>query len=55
MIQNKHVYAICYRPEVAGNSISGENVKPADESYVRLNFEATSISNFQENQSQPFA
>ena len=38
MTKNEHVYAICCRPEVAGNAISGENVKTI-EGYALLNFE----------------
>ena len=30
MTQNAHVYAICCRPEVAGDVISGENVQTVD-------------------------
>ena len=48
MTQNEHVYAICcYRPEVAGDVISGGNVKTI-EGYGVLNFEAASISSFLE-------
>ena len=41
MTQNEHVYAICCRPEVAGDVISGENVKTG-KGYTMLNFEAAS-------------
>ena len=51
---NEHVYAICCWPEVAGDVIYGENVN-AIEGYAVLNVNATSISIFRENQSQPFA
>ena len=27
MTQNQHVYAICCQPEIAGDVISGQNVK----------------------------
>ena len=54
MNQNEHVYAICWQTEVAGGVISGENVKTV-EGHVVLNFEGASISNFWENQNQPFA
>ena len=39
MTQHERVYAICCRPEVAGDVISGENVKTI-ERYALLNFEA---------------
>ena len=45
MTQNEHVYAICCQPEVAGDVISGENVK-AVEGYAVLNFEVASFSFF---------
>ena len=54
MTQNEHDYAICCRPEVAGNVIASENAKTV-EVYVALNFEDASISSFRENQNQPFA
>ena len=54
MTQNENVYAIYCWPEVAGDVISGGNVKTI-EGYVVLNLEAASISSFQENQNQPFA
>ena len=44
MIQNEHVHAICCRPEVAGDDISGENVNTTD-GYALLNFEAARIKN----------
>ena len=43
-----------YRPEVAGDILSGGNVKSI-EGYAVLNFEAGSFSGFRENQIQPFA
>ena len=42
MTQNKHVYAICCRSEVAGDVISGENVNTI-EGYAVLNFEVVSL------------
>ena len=54
MMQNEHVYVIFCRLEVARDVISGGNIKTI-KVYVGLNFEAASISNFRENQSQPFA
>ena len=46
---------LCYllptRPEVAGDVISGENVKIA-EGYALLNFESATVSSFQENKNQ---
>ena len=46
-------HAICCQTELAGNDISSENMKTI-EGYAVLNFEAVSISSFQENQNQPF-
>ena len=54
MRQEEHVYAICCRPKVAYDVISGRNVKTI-EGYVLLNAEAASFSSFRENQNQPFA
>ena len=54
MTKNKHVYVICCQMEVAGDVLSGENVKTI-ESYALLNCEAASISSSRENQNQPFA
>ena len=53
MTQNEHVYAIFCRPEVAGDVISGVNVKTV-EGYVAFNFEATCLSSFRANQNRPF-
>ena len=53
MTKNEHVYAIFCRPELAGDVISGGNVKTI-ESYVLLDFEAASASSFTANQNQPF-
>ena len=56
MTQNKHVYEICCQPEVAGDVISGENVKTTvGLEGALLNFEAASISSFSENKNKPFA
>ena len=49
MTQNEHVYAICFRPKVAGDVISGGNVSTID-GYVLLNFEAASAISFRANQ-----
>ena len=54
MTQNKHIYAVCSRPEVAGDAISAESVI-AIEAYSVLNFEPASFSSYRENQNQPFA
>ena len=54
MNQNEQVHVICCRPEVAGDVISGENLKTI-EGYALLNFEAASIGSFRENQNQPLA
>ena len=45
MAQNEHVYAICCRPEVAGDVISGEDVKTTS-GYAMLNLEVASFSSF---------
>ena len=47
MIQNEYVYAILCRPEVAGDVVSGGNVKTI-EGYAVLNFEVASISSFRD-------
>ena len=44
MAQNEPVYAICFRPEVAGDVISGENVDYRG--LCCLNFEVASFSSF---------
>ena len=49
MTQDEHIYAICYRPEVAVNVISSGNVKTI-ESYAVLNFEVDIFSSFQDVQ-----
>ena len=53
MTQNEHVHVICCRPKIAGDIISGRNVKTV-EGYVELNFEAAGVSSFGVNQNQPF-
>ena len=45
--KNEQVYAICCRPEVAGDVISRENMKTL-ESYAALNFEVASFSSFRD-------
>ena len=45
MTRNEHVYAICCRPKVVGDIISGKNAK-AIEGYAVLNFEVASVSSF---------
>ena len=47
MTENGHIYAICCRAEVAGDVLSGENVKTVD-GYAMLNLEAASSSSFRE-------
>ena len=54
MIQNGHVYAICCRPEVTGDVISGENVVKSTESYTVLNFEIASFSNLRDIKKKHF-
>ena len=45
MTQSERIYAICCRPEVAGDVIFAESVKTI-ESYAVLNFEAASFSSY---------
>ena len=45
MTQNEQVYAICCRPDVGDDVISGENVKTL-EGYSLMNFEIASSSFF---------
>ena len=52
MTQNEHVYAICCRPEEAGDVISGRNLKTVEDSAV-LHFEDANLSSFRQNQNQP--
>ena len=47
MTQNEHVYAICCRPEVAGDVIFGDNLQTID-GYAVLNFEVASFSSFRD-------
>ena len=47
MTQNEYVYAICCRPEVAGDTIPSDNIKSV-EGLAVLNFEAASFSSFRE-------
>ena len=47
MTQNEHLYAICYRPKVAGDVSSCENVKII-ERYAALKFEVASCSSFRD-------
>ena len=55
MTQNEHVYAICCGLEVAGDAISGENIKTI-KGYALSNFEGAIVSSFRENtKNQPFA
>ena len=42
MTQKEHVYAICFRPEVAGDVISGGNVNTI-ECYVVLNLKLLAL------------
>ena len=53
MTQNEHVCAICCQPEVAGDGVSGENVKTIDR-YALLDFEAAIVRSFRENQNHQF-
>ena len=46
---NEHVHAICCRLEVAGDAISGQNVKTI-QGYVVTNFEVASSTNFRDIQ-----
>ena len=52
--EDEYVCAICCRPEVAGDVISGENLQTT-ECYRVKNFEAASICSFQESQNKPCA
>ena len=53
MTQNGHLYAICWRPEVAGDVISGKNVKIVEGDGV-LNFEIARFSSFQDGPKNHF-
>ena len=54
MTQNENGFAICCRPEVARDVISGENVN-TDEDYALLSFGTASISGSRENRNRPLA
>ena len=54
MTQIEHIYAICCRPEVAGDVISIGNVKTI-EGYAVLNFEVGSFSSFEKIKISLFA
>ena len=43
MTQNEHVYAICSRPEVGGDVISGQCAK-ITQGYVVVNFEVAKVA-----------
>ena len=47
MTQNEHVYAICCRPEVADDVVSGRYVKTI-ERYIGVYFEVASSSSFRD-------
>ena len=47
MTSNEHGYAICCRPEVAGNVFYGENIKTV-EGYAVLNFEYACFIRFRD-------
>ena len=47
MTQNERVYTICCRPEVAGDVLSGANVKSI-EGYALLTYEFANSSNFRD-------
>ena len=51
MTQTDQVYAICCRPEEAGDVVSGENVKTI-EGYAVFNFEVVSFSSFRDNKTR---
>ena len=53
MAKNEAVYAICCRQKITDDVFAGEDVKTI-ERYALLNFEAAGISNFRENENQPF-
>ena len=48
MTQDRHIYTICGRMEVASDVISGQNLKPI-EWYMVVNFEIASQSSLREN------
>ena len=45
MTENEHVYTICHSLEVAGDVVSGGNVRTI-EGYAALNFEVSEFSSF---------
>ena len=47
MTKNEHVYAICFRTEIAGDVISSGNIKTV-EGYAALHFEVASFSSFRD-------
>ena len=49
MAQNEHVYAICCRPEVAGDFVADHYVDTI-EGFSVLHFEADSLSSFRDIQ-----
>ena len=51
--QNEQVYAISCLPEIAGDIISSENVKPVD-GYAVLNFEVASFNRFRDIKTKSF-
>ena len=53
MTQNEHVFAICCRPEVAGDVIYGGSVKTI-ERYPLLKFEVASYGSFRDIQTNHF-
>ena len=53
MTQNLHVYAICCRPEVGGEVISGGKIRTI-EGYAVLNFEVAIFSSFRDIQNKSF-
>ena len=53
MTQNEHVYAICCRPEVAGDAMSSKYVKTI-ECYAMLNFELASFGSFRDIKPKSF-
>ena len=53
MTQNRHICAICCRPEVDCGDISGRNVRTIVV-YILVNLEIASSSRFQDNREQIF-
>ena len=48
LTQNEHVYAICCRPEAAGDVISGENIQTIKRYDAALNAEVASFRSFRD-------